>query len=333
MKKEIVRGIYKIKSKTSGKVYIGQSKDLYKRIDGHKNLLKNNKHSNKHLQRSYNIYGIDDFTYEIIEICNEENIDEKEIYWINHYNSCDGNFGYNSESGGNKNKIVSIETRKKISVNAKLRPKEQHPMFGKPRPLETRVKLSEANKGTVLSKETRIKIGLGNKNKIVSQETRLKMSIAAKGRICSNETKLKMSNACKGEKNHNYGVKQSSEHIQKRIENQIKLTQEQAIEIREKYFTGNYEQKNLAKEYFTSESTISKVVNYKSPYKKTSDETLVKMKSGFNKIKLNQEQITEIREKYSTGKYSYSKLAKEYFVAISVISNVVNFKLAYKEIK
>lgn len=65
-----------------------------------------------------------------------------------------------------------------------------------------------------------------------------------------------------------YG-KPKSEETRKRIsEIQIKLTQEQVIEIREKYATGKYKQTQLAKEYLVSDPTISHVVNFKGVYAK-----------------------------------------------------------------
>ena len=44
-------------------------------------------------------YGIDAFTYEILEECTLEQLDEREIYWIAFYNTYKG-FGYNCNEGG-----------------------------------------------------------------------------------------------------------------------------------------------------------------------------------------------------------------------------------------
>lgn len=48
-------------------------------------------------------YGIDNFSFEIIEECSASELDEKEIWWIEHYNSCiynDNSKGYNMTPGG-----------------------------------------------------------------------------------------------------------------------------------------------------------------------------------------------------------------------------------------
>jgi group I intron endonuclease len=60
-------GVYRIKNETNGKFYIGSAKHLKKRFSEHKSHLKNNTHPNKHLQASWNKWGADKFTFEIIE--------------------------------------------------------------------------------------------------------------------------------------------------------------------------------------------------------------------------------------------------------------------------
>lgn len=88
-------GIYKIINKQNGKIYIGQSVNIIKRLNAHKNTLKENKHNNIHLQNSYNKYGKDSFEYIIIEKCDENKLTERELYWINYYQSHDNELGYN----------------------------------------------------------------------------------------------------------------------------------------------------------------------------------------------------------------------------------------------
>ncbi len=68
---------------------------------------------------------------------------------------------------------------------------------------ETRIKMSEAHKGKVLSIETKKKIREGNKGKIFSQKTRQKLKDACKHRVFSEETKRKMGESHKGAKSGN----------------------------------------------------------------------------------------------------------------------------------
>ena len=117
-------GIYLIRNTMNGLVYVGQSFNINSRISCHKNLLKKNKHCNDYLQKHYNKYGKESFVFEPIERCPKSKLDEREVYWIAHYNSLKRSHGYNLESGGNVNKVVSEETRqKKMGAN--------NPRYGK----------------------------------------------------------------------------------------------------------------------------------------------------------------------------------------------------------
>lgn len=107
-------GIYKITNTNNGKVYIGQSVDISHRKACHEYDLKNNRHKNVYLQRSYN-KNPKAFKFEIICYCKEEDLNDLEIYYIKKYNSADHKYGYNLDSGGNSNGRMSEETRRKLS--------------------------------------------------------------------------------------------------------------------------------------------------------------------------------------------------------------------------
>jgi len=108
-------GIYKIENIVNGKIYIGQSINLYIRLLGHKNTLKSNKHFNRYLQRSWNKYGEDNFTFEILEECDINDLNDKERYWIEKYDSCNRLKGYNIDHGGNRD-YMSDEHKLNMSI-------------------------------------------------------------------------------------------------------------------------------------------------------------------------------------------------------------------------
>lgn len=112
-----ISGIYKIVNLVNGKLYIGQSKNIHKRLTGHKKHLSDNKHQNQHLQRSWNKYGKSNFEFKIIEICDIEELTQREIYWINLYESYSHDKGYNIDLPNEDNTrfTCSKETRKKLS--------------------------------------------------------------------------------------------------------------------------------------------------------------------------------------------------------------------------
>lgn len=92
-------GIYKITNKLNGKCYIGQSIDIKIRWMQHIHEGINNTKKGKLYPEIYK-YGIDNFSFEVLEECelNQVILDERERYWIEHYNSY--NDGYNSTKGG-----------------------------------------------------------------------------------------------------------------------------------------------------------------------------------------------------------------------------------------
>ncbi len=108
-------GIYIIKNKISGKVYIGQSHNIKWRWTAHKNCLRANRCSNRHLQASWNKYGEDAFDFSILELCGVADLDDREAYWIDRYDAT--NSGYNIRPGGNSRRgwKMSDEARKHIS--------------------------------------------------------------------------------------------------------------------------------------------------------------------------------------------------------------------------
>ena len=67
MAKEKISGIYKIENLIDGKVYIGQSINILRRLADHKSSLKYNRHHNGYLQRAYNKYGKENT--EILKLC------------------------------------------------------------------------------------------------------------------------------------------------------------------------------------------------------------------------------------------------------------------------
>ena len=90
-------GIYKITNLDTGRCYIGQSVDLRTRIRDHiKAGLGINSSNNKFYSEMKDL-GPEKFMYEIVEECDRTQLNERERYWINFYESTD--WGYNSTVG------------------------------------------------------------------------------------------------------------------------------------------------------------------------------------------------------------------------------------------
>lgn len=89
-------GIYRIINKISGKTYVGQSNNIERRFVEHK--YKTGTAIDNAIQK----YGADNFSFEVLEECTLEELNEKEKFWIAYYNTYSG-FGYNLTAGGDKN--------------------------------------------------------------------------------------------------------------------------------------------------------------------------------------------------------------------------------------
>jgi len=46
-------------------------------------------------------YGVENFSFEIIEKCSKEELNDREVYWIEYFDSTNREKGYNYGSGGN----------------------------------------------------------------------------------------------------------------------------------------------------------------------------------------------------------------------------------------
>jgi group I intron endonuclease len=152
--------IYKITNSINDKVYIGQTvESLKKRWNRHTwgCTIKRNAMA---ITNAIVKYGKENFIIEEIDKADDiEELNEKEIYYINLYKSMSPN-GYNLTTGGN-NKRLSEETKRKISESNKGRKASE----------ETIRKLSESHKGIKMSEESRNKLSMTNKGKKPSENT------------------------------------------------------------------------------------------------------------------------------------------------------------------
>ena len=213
-------GIYCIRHKETGKCYVGQSIDISHRLACHK--CKSSKCT--YIANSINKHGIDDFAFEILELCEKRNLNQRETHWIATLNTLVPN-GYNLRTGGGQGHSLSIEARKRISEAKKGTPspmkgkKTGRPAWnkGKSHSPETCLKLSEVQKGKKKpprSAEHRRKLSEAQKRKIISPEQRRRHSEKMKGKPSPNKGKTfspehrrKLSESHKGQISWNKGKK------------------------------------------------------------------------------------------------------------------------------
>lgn len=119
--------IYKITCLKNNKLYIGQTtKTIEWRFEKHLYDAEKSKNPRLHFQRAIKKYGKDAFKIEKIdEAKNQNELNEKEKYWIKFYNSIEN--GYNTAEGGEGGNTYKGRTQEEMEL--------------------TKKKISEANKG------------------------------------------------------------------------------------------------------------------------------------------------------------------------------------------
>ena len=170
--------IYKITNTVNNKIYIG--KDQYDK--------ENYMGSGVLIKRAQKKYGINNFTKEILEICEDaETLIEREKYWIKKFNSQDLTIGYNITSGGDGGDTIS-----------------NHPELDK-----IKNKISEAGKGRVFSEEHCSNLSKAGKGKTHTEETKAKLK---KPKSEAHKQKLRDAATKQWLKQKEAGYKHSEEH-------------------------------------------------------------------------------------------------------------------------
>ena len=95
-------GIYKFTNIINGHSYIGQSIDIESRKKSHYQRAFCNTASNKEYEKAFyralRKYGKENFSFEILKICDKEELNYWEIYYIDYYDTYKN--GYNEDEGG-----------------------------------------------------------------------------------------------------------------------------------------------------------------------------------------------------------------------------------------
>ena len=198
-------GVYQIRNKKNGKLYVGSSVQVERRLDRHRSDLEKGRHHCIHLQRAWDKYGSDSFEFQLFRKCR----DVKEVRELEQERLNDlGDNLYNTSkiAGGgdlisyhpNKDEIVEKMKQSLVKRYGIMTPEERRKVYashkngmtGRTHTDATKRKISEINKGNSYAK--------GFKR---TPEQRARLSEVASQRT--------------GESNHFYGKTHSPETIKK----------------------------------------------------------------------------------------------------------------------
>lgn len=158
-------GLYLLTCKVNGKVYVGETLNLYDRISEHR-CSENHEDNEQVIHLAIRKYGWRNFHVEVLVSFDPENITKEELIdieerYIAKYDATNKEIGYNILKRGTSRKgyKTSDETKAKLSLaNKDKRCGSKNPMFGKMVSEETKLKISLANKGRKHTEKTIVKM-------------------------------------------------------------------------------------------------------------------------------------------------------------------------------
>lgn len=119
--------IYEAINKINNKRYIGQTKDFLRRKKQHEKSIRYGSGCT-YFARALSKYGINNFVWKVIDHAStQEELDAKESFWIEFFNTTDNRYGYNLKGGG-YNPFLTDEVKESIG---KAQLGELNHMYGK----------------------------------------------------------------------------------------------------------------------------------------------------------------------------------------------------------
>jgi len=201
-------GIYCFTHIESGRQYCGQSIDCAERFKQHTTPKK----ASNGIKGAIMKYGVDAFSFQILEECKREELNDRETWWIAELGTLAPG-GYNLTGGGGAATVVSEETRTRMSAKAK----------GRTHSPESIEKCRAAKIGHIVSDETKEKIRAANVGKTASPEACAKMTATRKGKLLSSEHRERISAG-------HIGKTQSAEHNAAALEGKRRAKEARAAE-------------------------------------------------------------------------------------------------------
>ena len=183
-------GIYKITNKINGKCYIGQSRNIERRWKRHRHTINDisSKSYNYPLYKAMRHYGEENFTYEIVELCSINSLNDREMYYIQEYQTLSP-AGYNQNPGGD-----SFTTPKKLNnalvkqiINRLRNSRDNSEIIGKEFVVSSNM-IRAINRGDIWKQENETYPIRQHLAKVISETRAIKHCIVCGKPICDKAT-------------------------------------------------------------------------------------------------------------------------------------------------
>ena len=163
-------GIYAIRNKINGKVYVGSSTILRRRASSHFRNLKRGAHQNGMLQNAVIKHGIEAFAFEILEEVSESgDLLRREQFWIDELRACEDGYNLRAIASSNLGMRHTNDAKGRISKN--LSQYLQNP--------DVKARMSAIRTGMKRSEVTRERIGAAHRGKTLTAEQKQNVRAAA----------------------------------------------------------------------------------------------------------------------------------------------------------
>lgn len=194
-----ISGIYKIVNIINNHKYIGSAKNLERRKREHFIALRKGKHHSLYLQRAYNKYGEFCFLFQVVMVCNTNDLIKNEQVFIDRekpeYNILKKAGSLIGFKHTEESKIKMSDSAKGRTFTDEFKEKMRILFTGKKRDKSIGEKISKTNKGRVFTEAWKNKIRIANTGKKHTEEQTNKIRAAHIGRKNTPEAKERMRQA------------------------------------------------------------------------------------------------------------------------------------------
>lgn len=188
----LAKGTSDVAGRINGPVYVGHSANVFKRFNAHRYMLRHNKHSSIRLQRAWNKYGEDAFSFHLLTDCPKEQLVEAEQFFMDEFDAVKR--GYNVAPAAGSTLGVKITS----SAHAQHLRDLNALHLGRKRSPEVCRNISEALKKEHASPEVRARMAESRRGIKHTEETKAVNSQKSKEMWANPETRARIIESRKG---------------------------------------------------------------------------------------------------------------------------------------